>query len=135
LKKKTFRSKQINPEITLVFAKLKPEFQHLSKSSSSVQRGSKVEGEGIFSDLASYGLRKLAPRVVSAIVKSKQFNNVSTRTLNNYGDSIIQNMQIYRTPISNILNTALNLISLGKWNELRKNMDMINYFILLLYVI
>ena len=110
--KKTFRSKQINPEITLVFAKLKPEFQHLTSP--------KIVGEGIFSDLASYGLRKLAPRVESAIFKSKQFNNVSTRTLNDYGDSIIQNMQIYRTPISNILNTALNLISLGKWNELRK---------------
>ncbi len=110
--KKTFRSKVVNPEITLVFAKLKPEYSHLGQS--------KIEGEGIFNDLFNYGVRKLAPRVVSAIVKTNEFNNVSSNTLETYGSYNIQGLQIYRTPISNILNTAMNLISLGKWNELRK---------------
>ena len=110
--KKSFRSKVVNPEITLVFAKLKPNYEHLG--------GSTLSGEGVFSDLFNYGIKKFAPKVVSAIVKSNDFNNVSSNTLENYGSYTIQGMQIYRTPISNILNNMMNLISLGKWNELRK---------------
>ncbi|NCX94375.1 MAG: hypothetical protein EBX40_06845, partial [Gammaproteobacteria bacterium] len=104
---KSYRSKKINKDITLVFGKLKPEYEHLS-------------GEGIFSDLFNYGARKLAPRVVSAIVKNNEFNNVSSQTLRDYGEYTIHGLQIYRTPISSLLNSAMNLISLGKWNELRK---------------
>jgi hypothetical protein len=110
--KKTFRSKVINPEITLVFAKLKPEYSHLGQS--------KMEGDGIFSDLYNYGIKKFVPKVISAVVSANDFNNVSSNTLENYGSYTIQGMQIYRTPISNILNSAMNLISFGKWNELRK---------------
>lgn len=104
---KFFRSKKINKDITLVFGQLKPE-------------NSKLSGEGIFSDLFNYSVRKIGPRVISALVRKNEFNNVSTNTLNEYGNYTIKKLVIYRTPISNILNSALNLISLGKWNELRK---------------
>jgi len=99
-----FRSKKVNKDITIVFGKLK---------------GS-VEGKGVFSNVLNYGIRKLAPKVVSAVVKAQDFNNISTKTLNTFSNYPIKGLKITRTPISNILNTALNLISLGRWNELRK---------------
>lgn len=103
---KSFRSKKINDNITLVFGELKQEHERLY-------------GKGIFSDAINYGLRKLAPRVINAVTKSNEFNNISSKTLLDYGNYTIKHMQIYRTPISTLLNSALNLISLGKWNDLR----------------
>jgi len=113
--KKSFRSKIINPDITLVFAELKPENSHLSD---------RVSGDGIFSDILNYGIRKIVPkavqRVSQAFTKVNEFNNVSSKTLEEFGNNKILSLQIYRTPISNILNTAMNFISLGKWDQLRK---------------
>lgn len=47
------------------------------------------------------------------------FNNVSKKTIKEYGNKPIVRLQIYRTPISNMINNIFNLVSLGKWNELK----------------
>lgn len=100
---KSFRTKKVNKNVSLVFGKLKPEWEHL-------------EGGGIF-DFFSRGVQKVKeffkPRLDS-------YNNTSTATLNQYGNMPIKSLTIYRTPISSMLNTALNFVSLGKWNELRQ---------------
>lgn len=101
--KGTFRSKKINPSITLVFGELKPEFAHL-------------RGAGIWD-----WVKEKASSVASMFKpKLDGFNNTSTKTLKDYGDKPIANMFLMRTPIQGMLNTALNVISLGKWNELRE---------------
>jgi hypothetical protein len=48
------------------------------------------------------------------------YNRNSTNILNKYGNNKIMVLQINRTPIFNSINKALNLISLGKWGELKE---------------
>jgi hypothetical protein len=100
---KSFRTKKVNKDVSIVFGILKPEWEHL-------------EGEGLF-DFFKKGVEKVKeffkPRLDS-------YNNTSTNTINQYGDIPIKSLTIYRTPISSLLNTALNFISMGKWNELRQ---------------
>lgn len=107
---KTYRSKKINKDITLVFGKLKPEFRHL-------------QGSGI-ADLISSGFNKLK----NIFSVKEDFNNVSKRTLQQYGSSKIKSLQIYRTPILEMINKALNIISLGKWNLARKQLGYDKFF-------
>jgi hypothetical protein len=101
--KKTFKSKKINPDITLVFGKLSPENMHL-------------EGSGLF-DWIKKGVKKVkeffSPRLDS-------YNNTSTNTIKKFGNLPINSLQIYRTPIASVLETVLNFISLGKFTELKR---------------
>jgi hypothetical protein len=104
---KTFKSKKINENITLVFGVLKPENIHL-------------QGSGIFSwlkDKISSGVSK-----VKEFIKPRldNYNNNSKRTIDQYGDLPIKQLFIMRTPIMGVLNTVINYISLGKWNELKQ---------------
>jgi hypothetical protein len=48
------------------------------------------------------------------------YSNTSKRTLAEYGNDPIIRLSIYRTPIQGMINTALNAVSFGKWNQLRK---------------
>jgi hypothetical protein len=107
---KTYRSKKINKDITLIFGKLKPEFRHLS-------------GSGL-ADILSSGYNKLK----NIFSVREDFNNVSKRTLQQYGSSKIKSLQIYRTPIINMINKALNIISLGKWDKARKELGYDKFF-------
>lgn len=50
----------------------------------------------------------------------KDFNNVSRKTLNNFGNCPIQQLTILRTPIQEVLGVALNALSFGKWYNLMK---------------
>ena len=104
---KTFRSHKVNKDITLVFGQLKPDYEHL-------------EGGGIFSwlkDKVSAGVQK-----VKEFIKPRldDYNNSSRRTIDQYGQMPIKQLFIMRTPIQSILNTVINYISLGKWNELKQ---------------
>jgi hypothetical protein len=102
---KTFFTENYKDKI-VVYGSLKPQYKHL-------------QGGSIFSkvkDLVQKGISKVkeffSPRL-------DNFNNVSTRVLKTYGDVPVSDILIYRTPIPSMLNTALNLVSFGKWNELR----------------
>jgi hypothetical protein len=100
---KTYRSKKVNKDITIVFGELKPEHKHL-------------EGSGLFDFI-----RRGANKVINYFKpRLDNYNNVSTKTLQMYGNIPIQNISIYRTPIMSIINSALNVLSLGRWNEARK---------------
>lgn len=99
---KTYRTKKVNKNISLVFGELKPEFRHL-------------EGSGL-SDIIKSGYEK----VKGFFSPREDFNNMSRKTLSQFGESKIKSLQIMRTPIVDALNTILNVISLGKWNKVRK---------------
>lgn len=92
---KSYRTKKINKNINLVFGELK--------------KGSKYEGRGIIDTIK----KTFQPRL-------DDYNNVSRHTIFKYGDMPIIKIQIYRTPLSGWINAAFNLISLGKWTELKK---------------
>jgi len=103
---KSYFTKNSKKEI-LIYGILKPQYRHLqggSIFSSAKELFSKVTGK--VKDFFS-------PRLDS-------FNNISSRNLKTYGDQKVQDILIYRTPIPGLLNTALNAVSFGKWNEARQ---------------
>jgi len=100
--KKTFRTKNLKNGISLVMGELKPEFHHL-------------EGAGIF-DL----FKKPIKAVKQFFSPRQDFNNTTKKNLNQYGNLEIKRLTIIRTPIMNVLDKTLNLISFGKWNKLKK---------------
>jgi len=87
--KKSFRSKKINDNITLVFGKLKPEFKHL-------------EGGGVFD-----WLKKGYEKVKSVFNKNDKFNNTSNKTLEKYGNKKIVELSVIRTPINSLIKKVL----------------------------
>lgn len=100
--KTTFRTKKVNKDISIVFGVLMPEYKHL-------------EGSGI-GDFLKKGVEK----VKDIFKPTYKLNNISTKTLNQYGNKPISSMSVYRTPIQNIINIVLNLLSFGKFEEVKK---------------
>ena len=104
---RSFKSKKVNENLTLVFGKLKPEHSHL-------------EGAGIFD-----WIKSKASGAVSAVKnyfkpRLDGYNNISKKTIEQYGNMPIKQLFILRTPISGGLNKVINFVSLGKWDELKK---------------
>lgn len=68
--------------------------------------------------------RKIGGNVINnindAFSQTNKLNNVSTDTLNSFGNSPIINIKIGRTPLNNMLEGAINVISLGAWNDLKE---------------
>ena len=107
-----FRSHPINENITLVFGKLKKQYEGL-------------KGSGIFSNLLS----KLTGAVKQNIIEPvKQFlkprldgfNNISKRTIEKYGNDKIRRLFIIRTPLDFLKNKLLDIVSLGEFSKLQK---------------
>jgi len=103
---KSFRSKKINENLTLVLGKLKPEHMHL-------------EGAGIFD-----WIKEKAGQAVGAVKNyfkpREDFNNLSKKTISEYGNIPIKQLYIMRAPVQSMLNNIINFVSLGKWNELKQ---------------
>lgn len=72
----------------------------------------KMTGSGIFDFITKPIGKFFGPR--------EDFNNITSKTLKEYGDAPIQSMYIMRAPITGAINTALNIVSLGAWNRVRK---------------
>ena len=53
----------------------------------------------------------------------KDYNNVSNATINIYGDKKLVSIEVIRAPIMSAVNTLINLISLGKFNKKKKEMN------------
>lgn len=111
--KKSFRTKKINPHLSLVFGILKPEHHELL-------------GGGILDyfkkgyNLVKTGFNKGKEVIKSALIRTDNYNNTTTRHLREFGDRPVQRLTIYRTPIMKILDKVLNLISLGQFSKLKK---------------
>lgn len=103
---KTYFRENSKKEI-LVYGTLKPQYRHF-------------QGGSIFSK-ASELFGKVKDKVKDFLSPRKDsYNNNTTKNLKLYGDQKVQDVLIYRTPIPGMLNTALNAVSFGKWDELRK---------------
>jgi len=116
---RSFRTQVVNDDISIIYGKIK----------------SGLEGAGMF-DYFKKQYERIKAYVTNAAEKLKKtvgvdvseafkprldsFNNRSQATLDEYGNRTIKSLMLYRTPIGGMINTALNLVSLGKWNELRK---------------
>jgi hypothetical protein len=77
-------------------------------------------------DLDGAGLWDYVKNVFTA---NDRYNNKVTAMLKKYGDYEITNIEIVRTPIMSIIDKALNLVSFGKFDELKKkyNYDDMNH--------
>ena len=74
-----------------------------------------INGAGLM-DMIKSGVNS----VKGMFTKRESFNNVSTRTLKEYGDKPIVRLQIARQPVVKALDSVINVISLGKWDDLKK---------------
>ena len=58
--------------------------------------------------------------VKNVFTANDRFTNKATDMLKKYGGFEIVNIEIVRTPIMSIIDKAINLVSMGKFNELKK---------------
>jgi hypothetical protein len=109
-------------------------------SGYAIHKGELITGEGFFSDAFTFikdravkaynAIRnvKVAPLVqtVADLTTSavrKDYPPDSLATIQKYGDGTIQSILIRREPIKSYVNTLLNFISFGKWNQLRGKLN------------
>jgi hypothetical protein len=85
------------------------------------------EGEGIIGDVAKKVKSVFTPRLDS-------YTNASQKIIKKYGDQEITAIQIKRTPIAKVLDSVLNLISLGKWKSAKKEQKVDDLFHLAMIV-
>lgn len=119
---KSFKTKVINPEVSLLYGELKPEH-------------SRLEGAGLLDWLKDTG-SKIATGIKDTVKSVKTFfsprtdslNNTSKKTLEEYGDKPITKLQIYRTPITPVFEKALNALSLGTWNKMKSEAGYDKFF-------
>lgn len=58
----------------------------------------------------------------------KEYNNTSSNTLKEYGNDRILSITLNRSPVMSILNSALNVLSLGAWKRALKKQSMDKLF-------
>lgn len=87
-----------------------------------------IHGNGFITDIfakakkAAFGAVSTAFRKAANLIGAPIRNNYPPKgraILSKYAKSEVDNVIIRREPIVNFINTALNFISLGKWNEVR----------------
>lgn len=110
--KKSFRTKKLGNNISIILGELLPEHLHL-------------EGAGLF-DLFKKPARHALAFFKNPVQKVKEvlaprvgYNNTTTKNLNSFGNLPVKSLMIARTPILKILDKTVNLITLGKWNKLK----------------
>jgi hypothetical protein len=78
----------------------------------------KIHGKGVIAYLSKKFLKP----------KRDGYTNVTKKTLEQYGNTPIVSMEIYRTPLHNILTKAVNFISLGKFEEMQRKLGYDKFF-------
>lgn len=99
-----------------------------------------LQGDGFFGDIfakiKSVGnrvIQTLLPPVISPILATasqvlstgvrEDYPPDARQTLAKYGNGQVYDLMIIREPIKSFINTALNAITLGKWNEAREKLN------------
>jgi hypothetical protein len=100
---KSYKTKKINKQVSIIIGHLKPEHEHLEGS-----------GLGDF-------FKKIGQKVKNIFTpRLDNYNNQTRKSLEQYGNMPVKRLTIYRTPILKILDKVLNLVSFGKFGELKK---------------
>lgn len=83
-----------------------------------------MHGEGFLGDLYSKA-KTAVQRITKVATKGVRENYPPStrRMLEQLGDGQIVELAVRRDPIQSLLNTALNAITLGKWNEMRQKLS------------
>jgi len=89
----------------IVLGDLKPEYE-------------KLRGSGILSKFLSKAREKVEQVKQFLSPRYDRYNNTSQRNLEKYGNQKIKSIAIYRTPLPNLLNKIIGVVSLGKWKDL-----------------
>lgn len=71
-----------------------------------------LSGSGLFDFITKPIGKFFSPRL--------DFNNISKQTLKEWGDAGIENLVIMRAPITSAINHALQIVSAGAWNKVKK---------------
>jgi hypothetical protein len=117
-KPKSYRSKKINDDITLIYGDVKKEY--IDKIDNTLY------GEGLFDFLKSKFNAIVSPRL--------DYSDSAKEILSKYGSLDINSIMIYRTPIQSAISQLLNVISLGKFDKLKKKYNFDELFHLALIV-
>ena len=80
-----------------------------------LQSKAHLKASGIIGDLANKAL-DFGNNLAKKFIKNG-YNNQATKTMNEYGGWKIFKINVYRKPVVGALDTALNLISLGKFDD------------------
>lgn len=117
-------------------------YAHKARESLAMRKERReLEGGGLFSDalgkvanFATKGLQKAQKFAVEKLPEGKARNFVAgprkgyldnpSRMLDQYGDWTVTGLTVRRDPIQEMLNTLLNVVSLGKWNKARQDFKM-----------
>jgi hypothetical protein len=73
-----------------------------------------LEGAGLM-DWVKTGVSTIK----NAFSKRSEFNNISTRTLKEYGECKVMAITVAKKPIMRVLDKVINFISFGKWQSLK----------------
>jgi len=80
----------------------------------------KLEGAGIGSFFRDKFTRYVEQPLKDVISGKNKYNNVSTKTMKDFGNNNILELKIMRTPINSMIDKAFNLLSLNKWDSLKQ---------------
>jgi hypothetical protein len=95
---------------------LKPQFKSL-------------KGSGLLSRFLTKTKNKVKDKVIDTFSpRLNDYNNQTKRMMAKYGHEQIKSMAIYRTPIPNMINKVINVISLGQWKQLKQKYGFDEFF-------
>lgn len=84
-----------------------------------------LEGSGILSRF----LTKTKDKIIDVFSpRLNDYNNNTKRMMAKYGHEQVVSMAIYRTPLPSMLNKIINVVSFGKWEELKKKYGFDKFF-------
>ena len=114
-----------HPDIYFIEGKIQRQDRSKTKFYSSNHH---LAGSGLFSYLKSIKTK------VSNYFAPSKLNNTSTKTMKDFGGQKIVALNVYRTPIPSMIDTALNFVSLGSWEREKKNVNYDKMFHLALII-
>ena len=84
-----------------------------------------LHGKGFFDTIKNFGRKVLN-------VFTNSYSPTVEKAVNNYGDWMVTRVYIGRTPVEKLLQTLLNAISLGKFNEYKYTYDQLYHLFCIL---
>ena len=84
------------------------------------RKNKKLEGEGLLDYFKEKGSKAIQSIKKTFSPRLDDYPKKTKETLLKYGNLPIKSLTVYRTPISGILEGALNLISFGKFADLKR---------------
>jgi hypothetical protein len=121
---KKYNKKNKKKHVDFLHEELKKIYNKLNKNKKDDKKG------GGFLDT----IKKPFQNIYNAFTPITSLNNISTETMNNYGSWMAMKITVARTPLNQMLENSINLISFGQFEELKKQFGFDSLFHLSLIV-